>query len=285
MGNNQCNTISISSEGLGSSLLNLNPPAWSQNQPASEHTPSPEKATKVNKFHKLKPKVLKRLQENHAFILSLNPVDADPQFKDLPFLGPYQYENGGRYFGQYKEGTRLGRGIWIETNGDSTIGYFKNGQSEGLGLRVLSNGTYFLGSFNRGVPHGYGEIFYQDGSYYKGEFYEGKMRGQGLEHRVGQYTYIGNFWDFKWQGYGKLAYVDGKEYVGKFFGGKFHGDGTLRDPERPSQYEYSGEFFQGKKHGLGMVSNQEQNWRIVANFVHGDAQGILCTSIISESGS
>ena len=50
-------------------------------------------------------------------------LDSDLKF---PELGPYEFENGAVYVGQWKEGQRQGRGKQFWTDGSFYEGYWKD---------------------------------------------------------------------------------------------------------------------------------------------------------------
>ncbi|EGR32220.1 p38 protein, putative, partial [Ichthyophthirius multifiliis] len=91
-----------------------------QNNP---HAPQPSVAIPVQHFPNFQnEKGKKTLIEQGEFIF-----DEDEQGNsNLPKLGPYQFENGSIYIGQWKEGQRHGHGTQYWSDGSIYEGYWRN---------------------------------------------------------------------------------------------------------------------------------------------------------------
>lgn len=78
---------------------------------AGNHAPAPEYAEKVDQMNPLNPKV-----KETAGKLSEFNGKAGKSFDDLPELGPYRYNNGATYQGQFNSGLRTGFGRQVRIN-------------------------------------------------------------------------------------------------------------------------------------------------------------------------
>ena len=61
--------------------------------------------------------------------------------KQLPRLGPYEFENGAVYIGQWRQGVRHGRGKQYWNDGSFYEGYWRNNMANGKG-RLIHAGKY-----------------------------------------------------------------------------------------------------------------------------------------------
>ena len=71
-------------------------------------------------------------------------------------MGIFNYANGDKYIGSYREGIRHGFGLHMR-GGDFYIGQYQDDDSSGLGIFHFSqlNETY-LGDWLKGMLHGSG---------------------------------------------------------------------------------------------------------------------------------
>ena len=145
-----------------------------------------------------------------------------------PIFGPYYYEDGSTYRGQYLNGRKMGYGVEISKNGDYFEGKFDRNKKIGKGRYITADGVltegYFdglilqgdgfeedhirgvktIGEFCDGVIQGVCKRRYKDGSVYKGALRDGKRFGRGLvTFKDGGY-YEGFFQNDKYQGSGKF---------------------------------------------------------------------------------
>lgn len=70
-----------------------------------------------------------------------------PEDKSLPFLAPHEFENGAIYEGQWKEGSRHGRGVQSWPDGSYYEGYWRNNQANGKGRLVHADGDTYMGDW------------------------------------------------------------------------------------------------------------------------------------------
>ena len=73
-----------------------------------------------------------------------------------------------------------GPGEKIFEDGSKYFGQWKNGKFQGEGILIFSNGEKYFGEFSEGMIHGYGEIYYNSGKVYFGEWQNGQYHGAGI---------------------------------------------------------------------------------------------------------
>ncbi|MCP5424145.1 MAG: protein kinase [Gammaproteobacteria bacterium] len=121
-----------------------------------------------------------------------------------------------------------GRGSYNYKNGDRYSGDWKNGSINGQGTYIYNNGEKYVGDFKGAVPDGQGTYYYKSGNEYRGEWSRGRKNGQGTfyDRRSGD-RYVGEFRDDRPEGQGAYYYANGDRYVGEFKNGRENGQGTL----------------------------------------------------------
>lgn len=204
-------------------------------------------------------------------------IGSDPSLAGNPRFGPYVYEGGNTYTGQYKGGLREGLGEETTAEGDGYKGQWLRDMKHGKGRMVLSNGDAYQGDFfenkaqgngeyvrgfgkdkityngefRAGEQYGYGVETYPGGACYKGDFVRNMKHGNGEFTFVDQTEYKGEFKNNLANGKGKFLYSDGRYYEGEFKDNLKHGKGTYK---MSPQVIYTGDFYKGKRHGKGVVT-------------------------------
>lgn len=204
-------------------------------------------------------------------------VTTDPALANNPTFGPYAYENGNTFTGQFKAGLREGTGEETTPDGDGYLGQWLRDMKHGKGRMVLANGDLYAGDFfenkaqgngiyvrgfgkdvirytgefKAGEQNGYGVETYPGGACYKGDFVRNMKCGQGEFMFPDQTKYKGEFKDNLANGKGKFLYSDGRYYEGEFKDNLKHGKGTYK---MSAQVIYTGEFIKGKREGKGTVT-------------------------------
>ena len=160
------------------------------------------------------------------------------------------YFVGKRYEGEWSDGKKTGRGVFILGDGGVYSGMFLNNFYHGQGMLKLANGDVIKGEFSRGRASGKILIKYHNGDIYEGEMKSGLFDGNGsytFNDNMGSYK--GNFRKGKYHGSGARLFSDGSKYTGMFSDGHFNGDGimflTCGD-------QYVGEWKNGKMNGQGV---------------------------------
>jgi len=93
-------------------------------------------------------------------------------------FGKKEYENGDKFEGDFKNGFREGKGIYIFANGNKYVGNWLNNRFEGEGILTTKDGVVQKGSFLKGRMHGKGSIIQANGDIFVGNFKNGLKHGE-----------------------------------------------------------------------------------------------------------
>eukprot|EP00668_Euglena_longa_P019587 GGOE01024366.1.p2 GENE.GGOE01024366.1~~GGOE01024366.1.p2 ORF type:complete len:514 (-),score=129.11 GGOE01024366.1:837-2378(-) len=183
-----------------------------------------------------------------------------------------EFEGGGRYIGQTKDGIPHGKGKfiwpegdeyegdWIEnvqhgwgifrwSNGDKYEGQFDNDYQQGHGKMTFADGKVWDGGWRQDQMHGKGTLNYPDGRMYEGEMRSNKRNGRGKEIMPSGDYYEGEWVNNLKHGKGYYKWANGESYDGDYLNGEKHGFGIFRWSNGDS---YEGEVKGGQKHGKGI---------------------------------
>ena len=69
-----------------------------------------------------------------------------------------QYDSGGVYEGEFKDGRQHGKGTFTLPGGYEYTGDWVEGKIQGQGVVKYPNGSVYEGEFMDGAPHGKGKI-------------------------------------------------------------------------------------------------------------------------------
>lgn len=158
--------------------------------------------------------------------------------------GTYILDNGEKYVGAMKNGSREGKGTYYFNSGERYNGYWKNNLRNGEGTNYFPDGEIYKGNWKNDLRHGYGTHTYIDGSTRTGMWEKGRYVGTGNNN----YGCISGNCD---NGYGVYRWKDGEKYVGKFKNKKRHGIGTGHWADGT---EYEGTWVNDNQHGYGVES-------------------------------
>jgi hypothetical protein len=95
-------------------------------------------------------------------------------------LGTYEFEDGGKYEGEFKNGKPHGNGTWTFASGDRYDGGYKEGLHHGRGTLTSANGFKYVGDWKNGKQHGEGKTSFPNGDTFIGERKDGKAQGFGI---------------------------------------------------------------------------------------------------------
>jgi len=90
--------------------------------------------------------------------------------------GRYNWKNGDKYVGEFKNNNLNGYGKLTKKNGEIFDGYFENGEFNGEGSVTLINGLRLVGLFKNGLLNGYGSIIYANEIREKGYYVNGVLK-------------------------------------------------------------------------------------------------------------
>ena len=92
--------------------------------------------------------------------------------------GPFEYQNGDLYDGQWLDGERHGRGTMTYAEDGSTYdGDWRHGKEHGRGRKEFLDGISYVGDFENGMMHGQGRFTMADGVVLDGAFLEDEWQG------------------------------------------------------------------------------------------------------------
>ena len=144
-------------------------------------------------------------------------------------FGAFNWTNGNKYVGEWKDGEYNGQGTSTWTNGNKYVGEWKDGTRNGQGTFTQANGDKYVGEYKDGAPSGQGTETTANGNKYVGEWKDGDYNGQGSNTYANGDKYVGEFKDGKKNGHGTATIANGNKYVGEFKDGKRNGNGILYD--------------------------------------------------------
>jgi putative phage-type endonuclease len=183
-------------------------------------------------------------------------------------LGAEIYGGGDKYIGEFKNGKRVGKGIYLWASGHSYEGYWNgkqngkgtfifadgrkyegdwiDGKKTGKGVFTWPSGDRYDGDFENDSENGKGTYFFADGRKYDGDYVGGKKDGQGIFYFASGDRYEGNFENNTITGKGIYFWANGQRYEGDWLNGKRHGKGRLiLTDERQYEGEFKNDVFNG----------------------------------------
>ena len=98
--------------------------------------------------------------------------------------GAYEYPNGNRYEGEWKEGKQHGHGTYTWADGTRYEGEFKEGKQHGKVIEYRANGNRFEGEYEYGKAHGSGIKYFSNGDRFEGKHWGGERDGPGTFYRA-----------------------------------------------------------------------------------------------------
>ena len=94
-------------------------------------------------------------------------------------FGTYNFANGDKYVGEWKDNIPSGQGTGTYANGHKYVGEFKDNKRNGQGTFTFANGEKYVGEFKDDNRHGQGTYTFADGDQYVGAYKDGKWHGRG----------------------------------------------------------------------------------------------------------
>ena len=93
--------------------------------------------------------------------------------------GEYEWSNGCKYKGYWKDNKLFGKGVYYYSDGKKFIGNYCNNLKEGLGKYFWNDGKIYFGEFNNDKKEGIGKYVWNDGRIYLGFWKMNKQNGLG----------------------------------------------------------------------------------------------------------
>ena len=98
--------------------------------------------------------------------------------------------------GNWLDGKKHGKGIYIWKDNSMYIGEFKNNKMDGYGVCYDNHGNIiYEGEWKNNLVHGKGIYIWEEGKRYEGEFLHGKKHGDGVFYLNNELIYEGT-WKF-----------------------------------------------------------------------------------------
>ena len=89
--------------------------------------------------------------------------------------GTYEYHNGKKYVGEFKNSKKHGQGIYTYPDGSVYEGEFQNNKKHGQGVETTADGSKYEGEFKKGKRNGFGTITTAKGEVVSGEFKDDEL--------------------------------------------------------------------------------------------------------------
>jgi hypothetical protein len=119
-------------------------------------------------------------------------------------FGTYNFANGNKYLGEFKDRKPNGQGTYTFANGNKYVGQFKDGKRNGQFIVSFASGDKYVGEFKDDKIDGQGRYSFANGNKYVGEFKDDKPNGHGTYSFASGNKYVGQFKDEKRSGLGTL---------------------------------------------------------------------------------
>ena len=84
--------------------------------------------------------------------------------------GSYEWDDGDKYVGEFKDNKMHGQGTYTFPDGDKYVGEFIDDKGYGQGTYTYANGAKYVGEIKDGKKHGQGTYTYSDGTADRGFF-------------------------------------------------------------------------------------------------------------------
>ena len=111
-----------------------------------------------------------------------------------PCFGVYEYSNGAKYVGQFKDGLRNGQGTLTHASGAKYVGQFKDGSFNGQGTYTFANGDKYVGQFKDNKYDGFGTFTFANGDKYVGQYKDDKYDGFGTFYNANGSIFQQGLW-------------------------------------------------------------------------------------------
>lgn len=94
-------------------------------------------------------------------------------------FGAYDFPNGNKYIGQWKDGKYDGFGTFTFASGEKYVGQWKYGKRSGQGTNTYPRGEIYVGLFKDDKRNGQGTLTFTDGEKYVGQWKDESYDGFG----------------------------------------------------------------------------------------------------------
>jgi hypothetical protein len=144
--------------------------------------------------------------------------------------GAYQFDNGNKYYGEFRKSLMHGKGAIIFAGGNRYNGDWVNGMRDGTGVYTFADGKVYTGAFRKNRFSGQGTMTFASGNKSVGNWENDLLNGQGIYYFVTGDRYEGAFLNGKFHGIGTMFYKNGEQYIGEWRENLRHGRGKMVAP-------------------------------------------------------
>ena len=118
-----------------------------------------------------------------SFALPDCPSDQTKRYHNC--FGPYNFPDGEKYVGEWKDNEKNGIGTYTFPDGEKFVGEYKNDERNGLGTNTFADGDKFVGEYKNDERNGLGTYTFGPDSEFAGdkmvnEYKDNKENGKGF---------------------------------------------------------------------------------------------------------
>lgn len=189
----------------------------------SENAPKSSVASVTEKMNEMT-SIVKQVYDKEG-LPPITKKDFISKYEKYPYLGPYKFQDGATYEGQFNLGVRhgFGRQVWVD--GSIYEGYWENDKCNGKGRLINSEGHVYFGDWTDDKAEGKGVFKHIDGTSYDGEWKNDVQSGFGRETWNDGSVYEGMYQESLKHGTGSFQWADGSKYEGEFVKNDISGTG------------------------------------------------------------
>ncbi len=216
-------------------------------------------------------------------------------------FGTFNYSDGAKYVGEFKDNKRNGQGTFTYADGAKYIGDYKDNKRNGQGTFTHPDGAKYVGEWTDEKRDGYGAMYASNGTVTNKGIWANDKFVRSTQATVisgsayaqsklspcsgtntsdwincfGTYTtakgnkYVGEFKKGKFNGQGTYTFASGDKYVGEFKDGQRNGQGTFTFA---SGDKFVGEYKDGQRNGQGTYTFADGD-KYVGDFKDGNFNG------------
>ena len=185
--------------------------------------------------------------------------------------GTNYFADGAQYDGDFKNGYMNGYGVMVYADGEKYEGEWVDGKRHGQGVHWMANGDQYSGEWKNNLMNGFGIYTFADGTRVECEFKDGQKHGRGKEIFTDGEVFEGIYANGKRCGYGVYHYSNGTRYEGQWENNQKQGKGTYYY----SKAIYNGDWYADERHGCGVeeIYTDEGTQRYEGAFKFGKRDG------------
>ena len=130
-------------------------------------------------------------KETSSELSSLPPCPSDANATWDNCFGTWEWDDGAKYVGEWKNDLQHGKGTYIVEDGTKYVGEYKDNKKDGFFVVTYPNGDKFVGVFRDDKKSGQGTYNFANGDKYVGEWKDARKHGQGTYIHADGSKYVG----------------------------------------------------------------------------------------------